>query len=85
MSGTDTTQTITSAPYALPLPLDTPGAAQPAPANSAALKEEVIANGSVTTPTAAVKRKLDPAEEAKLRELEYKKRYPRVSRVYCGS
>ena len=75
MSGSEASHTLTSAPYALPLPLDAPGGAQQASAGSAAVKEEVIANGSIVPPTAAVKRKLDPQEEAKLREVEYKKRY----------
>ena len=74
MSGGGAQSTITSAPFALPIPsLD--GGDQPV-----AVKEEVLANGTVIAPSAAaaaaagVKRKLDPAEEAKLRELEYKKR-----------
>lgn len=73
------TNTITAAPYALPVALGD-GTASSA---TGGVKEEVIANGSVTgggagataVAPAAPKRKLDPAEEAKLREAEYKKRY----------
>lgn len=65
-------QTIVSAPYALAVPgVDS---AQ-LPTAGGAVKEEVIADGSIAPAAAPVKRKLDPAEEAKLREMEYKKRY----------
>ena len=76
-------QTITTAPYALPMP--TAEGAQSSTAGGG-LKEEVIANGSVVLPAAAVqvKRKLDPAEEAKNRDLEYKKRYARNAACAAG-
>ena len=71
---TDGSHTITSAPFALPMPLPDSASSAQAGGGSGAMKEEVIANGSVAPPAAAVKRKLDPQEEAKLREMEYKKR-----------